>query len=93
MASSVSRLSVNRRLHQEDRPMSESGMATTGMSTDRKEPRNRRSRSPRSRACRPGVQHLVDGVGNVVGGVIGDARLQPGGQLLLDGLNLDPEAL
>ncbi len=37
-----------------------------------------------------GLQHLMDGAGDVFGGVIGDVRLEAGGEVAFDGGHLDP---
>ena len=84
MASSVSRLSVKpNTCIRKMAPMSDIGMATSGTSTERSEPRNRKiTIATISSVSLRVLHHLVDGVLDVLGGVVGDARLQPGGQLL-----------
>ena len=88
MASSVSRLSVKpNTCIRNTAPISESGMATSGISTERNEPRNRKMTIDHDeQRVDQRLDHFVDGVVDVLGGVIGDARLQAGGQLLLDRL-------
>ncbi len=39
------------------------------------------------------LEHFVDGVGDVVGGVVGDAGLESGRQVALDGIHLRPHPL
>ena len=65
--------------------MSETGIATTGTSTERSDPRNRKiTIMTMSSVSIRVLNDLVDRVVDVLGGVVGDARLHAGRQLLLN---------
>ena len=70
-------------------PISDTGIATTGTRTERKEPRNRKDddHDDHQRIAQ-GFEHLPYGIGDVVGGIIGDAGLEPDRQVPLDGRHL-----
>ncbi len=77
MASRVRRLTVKpKACIRKTPPTSDTGIATIGIRTERNDPRKRKMTIMTiKQRVTEGLQHLVDGGGYVVGGVVGDARL------------------